>query len=96
MCESFGIAILDGVVRKEPVARADTRVQRISFRPLRLPDLGKQNNGVILLENRETSKILAIFCSFERITDKIAKISRYFAQNGEREQFGGCFLLYCQ
>ena len=36
---------------------ADTRVQRISFRPLRLPDLGKQNNGVILLENRETSKI---------------------------------------
>ena len=30
-------SISDGVVRQEPVARADTRVQRISFRPLRLP-----------------------------------------------------------
>ena len=35
----------NGVVRKEPVARADTRVQRISFRPLRLYHSNKGVRG---------------------------------------------------
>ena len=61
-CHTFGVSCWDGVVRKEPVARADTRVQRISFRPLRLPDLGPQNNGVILPKMVKESNLEAVFC----------------------------------